>query len=75
MTFSAPNMQETFYFRAATGKAIAPDTDGISWKIDQLQLHILGEPPALIRNGEVKELLVPLTLPGRESVLQLEYHW
>jgi cytochrome c553 len=73
MTFSAPTAQETFYFRAATGKAIAPD--GIAWKIDQLNLHILGEPPAQIRNGEVKELLVPLTLPEGETVLQLEYHW
>lgn len=73
MTFSAPAKQEAFFFRIASGKEIT--TDGKIWKIDQLSLRVPGDHAAQVRDGEPKELLVPLTLPKGETKLELEYRW
>lgn len=67
----APEASPPFYFRAASGKMIVPVLDR-SFKIDQLQLRLIGEHKGIMREGEV---LIPLTLPKGRSILTLEYQW
>ena len=82
-TFEATKAQEKFYFRAATGKSIAPHDDEAreanqktsSFMVDRLEVTIHGQHEGVVRDGKPQELLVPLELPQGESKLVLEYRW
>jgi mono/diheme cytochrome c family protein len=80
-TFTAPSDQAQFYFRAAAGrdiKKLEPAGQGgavRSYKADRLNVAIQGPQQAIIRDGEPKELLIPLKLPQGKSTLVLEYRW
>jgi mono/diheme cytochrome c family protein len=73
MTFASPSKQEMFYFRAASGKEIRIAEKG--WQIDTLNLRVSGGQSGQVRDGDPKELLIPLEIPEGNTVLQLEYRW
>ena len=73
MTFTAPSLQEKFYFRVASGKQIAKTPKG--WQIDKLDLRIAGKISGEIRDGGSQELLIPITLQPGKTTLNLEYRW
>ena len=73
LTFTAPSLQEKFYFHAASGKKIATSPTG--WQIDNLDLRIAGEISGTIREGDPQELLIPMTLQPGKTTLNLEYRW
>jgi len=73
MTFTAPSPQEKFYFRAASGKEITSAENG--WQIDSLNLRLAGKISGEIREGDPRELLLPITLPAGKTTLNLEYRW
>ena len=73
LTFTAPSLQEKFYFHAASGKKIATTPTG--WQIDNLDLRIAGEISGTIREGDPQELLIPMTLQPGKTTLNLEYRW
>jgi hypothetical protein len=74
MTFTAPATQERFYFRVGSGAEIKR-AGGKGWQIDRLNLSLLGDLPAEVREGDPAELLVPLVLPQGKTVVKLEYRW
>ena len=73
MTFVAPAMQTSFFFRIASGKEITAAGDG--WRIDRLNLRLPGDHQARVREGDPMELLVPLALPEGKTTIKLEYQW
>ena len=73
MTFIAPARQEMFFFRVASGKEI--EAAGEGWQIDRLNLRMLGDQQAQAREGDPKDLLIPLVLPKGKTILKLEYRW
>ena len=73
-TFEAPDSQEKFYFRAASGSVITKKSD-TSFVVDRLSVTINSRHRGVVRDGEPKELLIPLTLPQGKSTLKLEYKW
>ena len=73
-TFDAPQAEQAFYFRAATGRKIKSSSDR-SFVIDQLQLRITTEHAGIVRPGDTGEVLIRLTLPKGQSSLTLEYQW
>ena len=72
--FKAPGAQSPFYFRAAAGKKITPQSDR-TFVIDRLQLRITSDHKGVVREGDPAEVLIPLTLPEGRSTLTLEYQW
>ena len=73
MSFEAPGAQEMFYFRLASGKNVAPTAGG--WKIDQLEIRLPENLKPQVRDGDPKELIVPLTIPEGKTTIELEYRW
>jgi hypothetical protein len=73
LTFEAPAPQEMFHFRVASGAEIT--AAGRTWRIDGLSIHLPGAQSGLVREGDPKELLVPLRLPAGKTKLTLEYRW
>ncbi|BDS06726.1 hypothetical protein NT6N_17660 [Oceaniferula spumae] len=73
-TFDAPEPQNLFYFRAAAGKKITKQSDH-SYVIDSLQIKIDDAHQGTVREGETKELLIPVKLPKGRSTLTIEYQW
>jgi mono/diheme cytochrome c family protein len=73
MTFAAPSNQEGFYFRVASGKEIKASDNG--WQIDKLNLRMSGDQQGKVRDGDVKDLLIPLVISEGKTTLQLEYRW
>jgi cytochrome c553 len=73
MTFNTTGPQKKFYFRVASGKKITSGKD--DWQIDSLNLRVVGKISGKIRDGDSKELLVPITLPAGKTTLHLEYRW
>ena len=73
LKLTTSSAQAPFYFRAAGGKAISGAAK--DWKIDRLNVRLLGELNGKMRGGEPAELLVPLELRAGETVVQLEYQW
>ena len=72
--FDAPEAQQPFHFRAASGKKITmASAQAIS--VDSLQLRITSAHRAELREGDSGEVLIPLTLPKGRSTLVLEYQW
>lgn len=74
LTFSAPAVQESFFFRVGSGKQIS-SAGGRQWQIDRLRLHVQEGQEVRVREGDPKELLIELALPKGKTVLQLEYRW
>jgi hypothetical protein len=73
LTFDASSGQELFFFRVASGKEI--EEVGNRWKIDRLTVRLRGDLNAELRDGDPKELLVPLKLSEGKTVIELEYQW
>jgi len=78
-TFESAEDQEKFYFRAASGSDIVkqdvtekPET---KFAVDRLTVTIKSSHHGVVRDGEPKELLLPLELPQGKSTLILEYKW
>jgi hypothetical protein len=72
--FEVPAEQPPFYFRAAVGKAITPQSER-NFGIDRLQLRITSDHKGIVREGNPGEVLISLTLPKGNSTLTLEYQW
>ncbi len=73
LKLTASSAQAPFYFRAATGKSVRGA--GKEWKLDRLQVHLLGELSGKSREGEPAELLVPVELRSGETTIQFDYQW
>jgi cytochrome c553 len=71
LQFDAPESQEPFYFRPASGGRVSAVSEQ-SFKIESLQIRITSGQKGSTREGEV---LIPLTLPKGRSTLTLEYQW
>lgn len=71
LQFEAPEAQQPFYFRPASGGGVSAISEQI-FKVDALQLRIITDQKGSTREGEV---LIPLTLPKGRSTLTLEYQW
>lgn len=74
LRFEAAADQPPFYFRAAAGKKPAAQSER-SFSIDSLQLRINSNHTGTVREGEVGDVLIPLTVPNGRSTLILEYQW
>ena len=74
LQFDAPDAQQPFYFRAATGQKIAAKSERV-FAADSLQVRITSEHKGIVREGNPGEMLIPLTLPKGRSTLTLEYRW
>ncbi len=72
--FDAPDAQQPFHFRAASGKKISVQS-AQAITVDSLQLRITSDHKAQLREGDPGEVLIPLTLPKGASTLTLEYRW
>ena len=79
ITFETVDDQEKFYFRAASGSDVVkqdvtekPDTMFVA---DRLTVTIKSSHHGVVRDGEPKELLIPLKIPQGKSALVLEYKW
>ena len=73
--FETPDAQSTFFFRAASGKKLTTQSDR-AFLVDQLQLRITSiDHKGVVREGDPREVLIPLTLPKGRSTLTLEYLW
>ncbi|MEK6235177.1 MAG: hypothetical protein N2C14_10715, partial [Planctomycetales bacterium] len=75
-TFSLDSSQASgpFYFRAAAGGKIVKKSE-TSFVVDRLTVLIKKPWRGVIREGEPKELLIPLDLPKGKSNLTLDYQW
>ena len=73
MSFVSLEKQEMFFFRVASGKEIKEE--GKEWRIDRLKLRMDGELKPQVRDGDPRELLIPMLLPKGKTVLTLEYQW
>ncbi len=74
LTFTAPESQSSFFFRLASGKQVIA-ADAGQWQIDRLKLNIQQPSRVRVREGDIKDLLLELTLPKGKTVLKLEYRW
>ncbi len=72
--FDAPDAKGEFYFRAASGSKIAEQSES-SFAVDRLTVKIKTPHRGIIREGDPRELLIPLKLPPGKSQLILEYKW
>ena len=72
--FDAPDAQQPFHFRAASGKKITTQSER-AFTVDSLQLRITSDQKPQLREGDPGEVLIPLTLPKGRSTLTLEYQW
>lgn len=88
LSFETPREQQMFYFRAAAGKdinqgkATLPDKDlpgkapsRSSFVADRVTVTITEPFEGIVRDGDPKELLIPLVLPQGRSKFVLEYRW
>ena len=58
----------------ATGKKISKRSAG-QFGADALEVRIFGGHQGVVREGELGEVLIPLTLPEGRSTLIIEYQW
>ncbi|MFP6906288.1 MAG: hypothetical protein VCG02_13800 [Verrucomicrobiota bacterium] len=72
-TFDAERPQALFYFRVASGKSIQQREN--AFVVDQLTIRFISRHTGLVREGEPRELLIPLELPAGRSTVDLEYRW
>ncbi len=74
MTFNAPAVQKSFYFRAATGEKVT-SAKATSFQVDSMQVVITSQHTGIVRDGNPSEVLIALTVPQGQSSLTLEYRW
>ncbi|MGK0190622.1 MAG: mono/diheme cytochrome c family protein, partial [Verrucomicrobiales bacterium] len=75
ITFETQDEQPMFFFRAAAGSKVSQLPEGRGWLVDKLTVQVSGDLPAMVREGEPMELLVPITLAAGATKLQIEYRW
>ena len=73
LTLDTEKPQALFYFRAASGKSIQQRES--AFVVDQLTIRFISQHTGLVREGEPRELLIPLELPAGRSTVDLEYRW
>ena len=61
LTFTTEAAPPPFYFRASCG--------------DKVRVNIVTGREPVVREGDTKELLIPLNLPAGKTTLTLEYRW
>ena len=69
----APKKPEPFFFRLGTGQKITGSER--SWKIDRLELITPNGITPIIREGDTKDLLLPMKLEKGETTIKIEYRW
>ncbi len=73
VTFSTTVKQEPFFFRLGSGKEIK--NDGKSWNVDRLSLSLHDDMKTLIRDGDSKDLLLPVHLNKGKTIIRIDYKW
>lgn len=73
VTFSTTVKQEPFFFRLGSGKEIKHN--GKSWNIDRLSLGLHEDMKTLIREGDSKDLLLPMHLNKGKTIIRIDYKW
>lgn len=73
VTFSTTVKQEPFFFRLGSGKEIKHN--GKSWNIDRLSLSLHEDMKTLIREGDSKDLLLPMHLNKGKTIIKIDYKW
>jgi hypothetical protein len=73
VTFSTTVKQEPFFFRLGSGKEIKHN--GKSWNIDRLSLSLHEDMKTLIREGDSKDLLLPVHLNKGKTIIKIDYKW
>ena len=73
VTFSTTVKQEPFFFRLGSGKEIKHN--GKSWNIDRLSLGLHDDMKTLIRDGDSKDLLLPVHLNKGKTIIRIDYKW
>jgi hypothetical protein len=74
LLFKAPAAQAAFHFRAAAGET-AEQLAEREFRVGKLQLRLVSDASAIVREGSHAEILIPLTLPAGDTKLVLEYQW
>ena len=73
VTFYTAAKQEPFFFRLGSGKEIK--NDGKSWNVDRLSLSLHDDMKTLIRDGDSKDLLLPVHLNKGKTIIRIDYKW
>ncbi len=73
VTFTTTAKQEPFFFRLGSGKEIKKN--GTSWHIDRLSLGLHEDMKILIREGDTKDLLLPVQLSKGKTIIKIDYKW
>ena len=73
VTFYTAAKQEPFFFRLGSGKEIK--NDGKSWNVDRLGLSLHDDMKTLIRDGDSKDLLLPVHLNKGKTIIRIDYKW
>ena len=73
VTFSTVAKQEPFFFRLGSGKEIK--NIGKAWKVDRLSMSLHEDMKTLIRDGDSKDLLLPVHLNKGKTIIKIDYKW
>ncbi|NRB43916.1 MAG: hypothetical protein HRU47_03825, partial [Verrucomicrobiales bacterium] len=73
VTFTTTAKQEPFFFRLGSGKEIKKN--GTSWNVDRLNLSLHEDMKTLIREGDTKDLLLPVQLSKGKTIIKIDYKW
>ncbi|MEC7861389.1 MAG: hypothetical protein VYC70_02040, partial [Verrucomicrobiota bacterium] len=73
VTFTTTAKQEPFFFRLGSGKEIKKN--GKSWNVDRLNLSLHEDMKTLIREGDTKDLLLPVHLSKGKTIIKIDYKW
>ena len=73
ITFHSEKNEEPFFFRLGAGKTI--EEGNKSWKIDRLTLEFDEKVNAIVRDGDPKDLILPIQLNEGKTILKFNYKW
>ncbi len=73
LTFTTEKNEEPFFFRLGAGKTIERNQN--SWKIDRLNLGIDQKLKPIVREGDPKDLILPIKLRKGETKIRINYKW
>ena len=73
LTFTTEKNKEPFFFRLGAGKIIERNQN--SWKIDRLNLGIDQNLKPIVREGDPKDLILPIKLSKGETKIRINYKW
>ena len=73
LTFTTEKNEEPFFFRLGAGKTIERNQN--SWKIDRLNLGIDQKLKPIVREGDPKDLILPIKLSKGETKIRINYKW